>query len=188
MGSGLEARLAETEYTRRPEWNPFAVGIGTNLGDRIGNLRFGISRVAEIAEELRVSSIYETKPVHVDDQPLFLNACCIGRTRLTARQLLSQLGDAERAAGRRRSETRFGPRPLDMDILLFGREPMNESDLVIPHPRLRERAFVLTPLAEIAPDWIVPGSGATAAASVASLAARVGAEGVRWFVSSSNVR
>ena len=180
--------MAETEYMREPAWNTFAVGIGTNLGDRIGNLRFGIGRVAEIADEFRVSSIYETKPVHFQDQPLFLNACCIGRTRLTARQLLSQLGDAERAAGRRRSETRFGPRPLDMDILLFGREPMNEPGLVIPHPRLRERAFVLTPLAEIAPDWIVPGSGATAAASVASLAARVGAEGVRWFVSSSNVR
>jgi len=180
--------LAETEYARKPAWIPFAVGIGANLGDRIENIRFGVGRVAEVAEKLRVSSIYETTPVHVEDQPLFLNACCTGRTRLSARQLLSHLEDAERAAGRRRSGTRYGPRPLDMDILLFGRKPMSEPGLIIPHPRLRKRAFVLVPLTEIAPDWVVPGSGGVAASTVALLAARVGAEGVRVFVSSPDFR
>ena len=135
---------------------PVAVGIGSNLGDRLGYLRFGLARLRLVLEELHVSSVYETEPCHDPDQPLFLNACVTGRTRLTPRQLLSALQDAERAAGRKRTDRRWGPRTLDLDILLCGTSTIREPGLAVPHPRLRERAFVLVPLAEIAPDWVVP--------------------------------
>ncbi|MBK5098559.1 MAG: 2-amino-4-hydroxy-6-hydroxymethyldihydropteridine diphosphokinase, partial [Gemmatimonadetes bacterium] len=113
------------------------------------------------------------------DQPLFFNACCTGRTRLTPHQFLSQLQDAEQAAGRDRTGPWYGPRTLDLDLLLYGDEVIEDSDLVVPHPRLRERGFVLVPLAEIAADWLVPASRGEEAESVGSLAGRVGTDGTR---------
>ena len=156
---------------------PVAIALGSNLGDRLENLRFGLSRLRLILQDIRVSSIYETEPSHDPDQPMFLNACLTGRTRLTALQLLSELQDAERAAGRRPAPRRWGPRTLDLDVLLYGVEVVREPRLVIPHPRLPERAFVLIPLAEIAPDWVVPGSTGDAD-RVATLAARIDRSGV----------
>jgi len=155
------------------------VALGSNLGDREARIAAGVRVLRRELEELRVSSLYETEPAHVADQPLFLNACCTGWTGLTPRQLLSQLQDAERAAGRERSGPRFGPRALDLDLLLYGDEVIDEPDLVVPHPRLRERGFVLIPLAEIAPEWIVPASRGERAQSVESLSRRVGSAGVR---------
>ena len=130
----------------------FAVGLGSNVGARLANLRCGLRAVAAHAEGLTVSSVYETTPVDYQEQPTFLNACCVGWTRLTPHQMLSQLQDAERAAGRGRGGPRFGPRELDLDLLLYGDLKLETEHLVLPHPRMRERAFVLVPLAEIAPD------------------------------------
>ena len=156
---------------------PVAIALGSNLGARLENLRFGLARLRLILQDVRVSSVYETEPAHDPGQPMFLNACVTGRTRLSARQLLSELQDAERAAGRRPARQRWGPRTLDLDVLLYGDHVVREPRLVIPHPRLHERAFVLVPLAEIAPAWVVPdptGGGET----VATLAARIDGSGV----------
>lgn len=136
---------------------PVAIGLGSNLGDRLAHLRFGVDRLREFLLEMRVSPLYETDPEGDPDQRAFLNAVCIGRTVLSPRQLLSQLQDAERAAGRRRGARRYGPRTLDLDLLVYGDGVFHSSDLWVPHPRLRERAFVLVPFADVAPEWIVPG-------------------------------
>jgi len=156
----------------------FAVGLGSNVGDRLANLRLGLRSVADHAEGLKVSSIYETAPVDFEEQPAFLNACAVGWTRLTPDQMLSQLQDAERAAGRRRGGPRFGPRELDLDLLIYGDLRLDTEHLVLPHPRMRERAFVLVPLAEIAPEWMVPASADVEAATVAELAAAAERKGI----------
>ena len=156
-----------------------AISLGSNLGDRAAWIEFGVRVLRRELAQLRVSALYETAPELLEDQPLFLNACCTGRTRLTPHQLLSQLQDAERAARRDRTGPRYGPRTLDLDLLLYGDELIEDSDLVVPHPRLRERGFVLVPLAEIAADWIVPASRGEEAESVGSLAGKVGTDGIR---------
>lgn len=155
-----------------------AVSLGSNLGDRGARLRQGLRALEQMLDGLRVSAVYETEPRYVEDQPRFLNACATGRTRLTPVQLLSQLQDAERAAGRRRSPERHGPRTLDLDLLLYGDRVIEQPGLVVPHPGLRGRAFVLVPLAEVAADWIVPASDEHPAESVAALAERVETDGV----------
>ena len=156
-----------------------AISLGSNLGDREAWIASGVQALRRDLEDVCVSALYETAPVLVEDQPLFLNACCTGRTLLTPHQLLSQLQDAERAAGRDRTGPRYGPRTLDLDLLLYGDEAIEDSDLVVPHLRLRERGFVLIPLSEIAADWIVPASRGEAANSVGSLANSVGSDGIR---------
>lgn len=156
-----------------------AVALGSNLGDRLARLRFGIDRLGRVLDDLRTSSVYETEPVGYDDQPRFLNACCVGRTRLTPRQLLSELQDAERAAGRRRGGPRNGPRELDLDLLVYGDLTIDGEHLTVPHPRLRERAFVLVPLAEVAPDLVVPGDARGTLATVAELAHGIDRAGIR---------
>jgi len=155
-----------------------AIGLGSNVGDRLAHLRLGLAAIAAHAEALAVSAVYETEPVEFEDQGSFLNACCVGRTRLTARQLLSELQDAERRAGRRSGGPRFGPRELDLDLLLFGDLSLDTEVLSVPHPRLRERGFVLVPLAEIAADWTVPASAEGSAATVAQLADGVSRVGI----------
>ncbi len=159
--------------------NDVAISLGSNLGDRGSWIAFGLQAVARELERLRVSAVYETAPELLEDQPMYLNACCTGRTLLTPHQLLSQLQDAERAAGRDRSGPRYGPRTLDLDLLLYGDEVIQDPDLAVPHARLRERGFVLVPLAEIAADWIVPASQGAAAETVASLASRMATQGIR---------
>ena len=146
-----------------------AIGLGSNVGDRLASLRTGLRAVAAHATDLVVSAVYETEPVLFEAQGPFLNACCVGWTRLTPRQLLSDLQDAERRAGRRRGGPRFGPRELDLDVLLYGDLVLEGDRLTIPHPGIRERAFVLVPLAEIAADWTVPASGDRVSATVAEL-------------------
>ncbi len=118
--------------------------------------------------------------MYVEAQPPFLNACLAGTTGLAPRALLARLQEAESAAGRVRLDPCCGPRTLDLDILLYGDLVLCEPELTIPHPRMRERAFVLVPLAEIAPEWEVPaaGSGETVE-TVAALAGRVDRAGVR---------
>lgn len=101
--------------------------------------------------------MYETAPEELVDQADFLNMCCTGRTALTPRELLDRLLALETASGRRREGARYGPRTLDLDLLLYGEHIVREPELEVPHPRLARRAFALVPLAEIAPEWVHPG-------------------------------
>lgn len=154
-----------------------AVSMGSNLGLREEHLARGLRALGGLLAGLRVSPVYETTPLGEVDQPDFLNLCCVGTTRLPARTLLEAMLDAERAAGRRRPGRRFGPRPLDLDLLLFGASVLSEAGLEVPHPRMAERAFVLVPLRDLAPAWRHPVLGRT----VAELAEGVEASGVRRF-------
>jgi len=142
---------------RSPPGEHVAIGMGSNLGDRRGALHAALRALRSQLIDVRVSSVWETEPIGPGDQPLFLNACCTALTRQSPRQLLSTLQDIERRAGRTRSGPRYGPRPLDLDLLLYGRRVIETPDLIVPHPRMRERAFVLLPLREIAGGWRVPG-------------------------------
>lgn len=155
-----------------------AVGLGSNTGCRATNLQLGVQGLATILTDLKCSSVFETQPRYVIDQAPFLNACCIGRTMVTDRQLMAALQDLERKAGRKTGGQRYGPRALDLDLLLYDESVIEESDLVVPHPRLRERAFVLVPLAEVAADWTVPASQGVEDVTVGELARRVGEEGI----------
>jgi 2-amino-4-hydroxy-6-hydroxymethyldihydropteridine diphosphokinase len=131
------------------------VGLGANLGDRECQLR----RAAELIEAERLSTIRETEPWGLADQPRFLNAVAELDTDLAPRALLERLLEVERSLGRVRTGPRWGPRAIDLDLLLFGERSVDEPGLTVPHPRLPERLFVLEPLAELAPDAVVPGLG-----------------------------
>jgi 2-amino-4-hydroxy-6-hydroxymethyldihydropteridine diphosphokinase len=134
--------------------------LGSNVGDRRAHLETALAGLRERLEVLSVSRFFATEPVGGPPQGEFLNAAALVETELSARALLELAHDLEDAAGRQR-DVRWGPRPLDIDLLLYGDEVVADADLAIPHPRLHERDFVLEPLAEIAPDWIVPHLGRT---------------------------
>ena len=131
------------------------VGLGANLGDREETSR---AAVAELPDVVAVSTLRETDPVGVTDQPQFLNGVAALDTELAPRELLDHLLAVERRLGRERKE-RWGPRTIDLDLLLYGNEVIDEDGLKIPHPRLHERRFVLEPLADLAPQLVVPGLG-----------------------------
>jgi 2-amino-4-hydroxy-6-hydroxymethyldihydropteridine diphosphokinase len=137
------------------------VGLGSNLGDREGFLARAIDalRAEPRAEVEAVSAMRETDPVGYLDQPRFLNAVARVETDLGPRELLDRLLAVERSLGRTRDGPRFGPRKIDLDLLLYGDEVVAEPGLVVPHPRLHERRFVLEPLAELDPALVVPGHG-----------------------------
>ena len=137
------------------------VALGSNLGDRQAHLDFAISRLRQLLEDIQVSPVHETEPVGVpDDQPPFLNAAVIGRTTLGAAELLAALLAIERDAGRQRPFP-GAARTLDLDLVLFGERVIDQPDLHVPHPRFRERRFVLQPLVEIAPGLQDPVTGLT---------------------------
>ena len=137
------------------------VALGSNLGDREGHLAFAVARLSQILSNLRRSAWHDTLPVGVPhDQPRYLNGVVVGQTSLTARQLLDELLAIEQAAGRSRPSP-LAPRTLDLDLILFGSERIQEPGLVVPHPRFRERLFVLEPLADLAPDLVDPETGET---------------------------
>jgi 2-amino-4-hydroxy-6-hydroxymethyldihydropteridine diphosphokinase len=141
------------------------IGLGSNLGDREAAIRAALERLAaspEIEVEA-VSSLRETDPVGYVDQPRFLNGAAALRTELPPRTLLERLQEVERELGRDRSGPRFGPRTIDLDLLLYGTEQIDENGLEIPHPRLAERRFVLEPLAELDSALAVPGRGSVRA-------------------------
>lgn len=138
-----------------------AIALGSNLGDRESLLGLARTRLRALLTNVQASSSYETEPVGVTGhQPLFLNAAVVGDTTLTARALLSALLLIERDGGRERLFP-GAARTLDLDLLLYGDAIIDEPDLRVPHPGLRERRFVLEPLAEIAPDFKDPVTGRT---------------------------
>lgn len=156
------------------EGAPVALGLGSNLGDRLAHLRFARARLARLLRKARFSPVYETIPVGPVPQPPFLNACCVGIVTLPASDLLREVKVLEREAGRA-AGPRLGPRELDIDILLYGTGPIRAEGLEIPHPRLHERAFALVPLSDVAPEWLHPELRRT----VGELRDRVPEEGVR---------
>jgi 2-amino-4-hydroxy-6-hydroxymethyldihydropteridine diphosphokinase len=138
------------------------VGIGSNLGkpeELIGSA-LGLLASEDGVEVLAVSTLRETDPVGFEDQPRFLNGAAELATELSPRELLERLFAIERRLGRVRGEgPRFGPRTIDLDLLLYGEETLDEPGLTLPHPRLHERRFALEPLAELDPALEIPGRG-----------------------------
>jgi 2-amino-4-hydroxy-6-hydroxymethyldihydropteridine diphosphokinase len=136
------------------------VGLGANLGDREETLRQAVTLLAaaEGVDVLAVSELRETDPVGVVDQPRFLNGAASVDTALSARELLDTLLAIERSLGRKRGE-RWGPRAIDLDLLLYGDDVVDEPGLRVPHPRLHERRFALEPIAELDPELVIPGRG-----------------------------
>lgn len=126
------------------------LALGSNLGDRAANLKAAQARLAPHVRLDRVSRVYETAPMYVTDQPAFLNMAVRGQTSLGPWELLRFVKGIEAELGRTVGGLRFGPRPIDIDILLYGELVMYAPELEIPHPRIAERAFVLCPLADIA--------------------------------------
>ncbi len=137
------------------------IALGSNLGDRETNLWNAIEAVDDVSTTWlkRVSRFCDTEPVGIENQPRFLNAVMKVGTVLSARELLESLLEVERRLGRVRDGPRFGPRIIDLDLLVYGRTIIDEPGLMVPHPRLHERRFVLEPLVEIAPRLVVPGLG-----------------------------
>jgi 2-amino-4-hydroxy-6-hydroxymethyldihydropteridine diphosphokinase len=137
------------------------VGLGANLGDREATLRQAVERLGEV-DGLRVvgvSQLRETDPVGVVDQPRFLNGAAAIETELAPRELLDALLDVERGLGRVRDGARWGPRTVDLDLLVYADLVMDEPGLHVPHPRLHERRFALEPLADLDPSLEIPGRG-----------------------------
>jgi 2-amino-4-hydroxy-6-hydroxymethyldihydropteridine diphosphokinase len=151
------------------------IALGANLGDRLATLREAVKRLGGIGVVEAASSVYETEPVGYLDQPPFLNAVVRVRTTQPPEEILRRLLEIEAALGRTRT-FRNAPRTLDLDLLLLGEECRDLPGLTLPHPRLQERAFVLVPLAELAPEARVPGLDQTAAELLEALgpAARAG--------------
>ena len=131
------------------------VGLGSTLGDRERLIR----DAAVLIGAVRLSTVIETEPWGYGNQPMFLNAVAEVETPLTARQLLDHLLEVELRLGRERVGAQWGPRTIDLDLLLYGDETIDEPGLVVPHPRLPDRDFVLRPLAELVPSLKIPGNG-----------------------------
>jgi 2-amino-4-hydroxy-6-hydroxymethyldihydropteridine diphosphokinase len=138
-----------------------AVALGSNLGDRSAHLNYAVSRLRDLLAGLRVSRFYDTVPVGAPGpQALFLNAAAVGEAAMPARELLNRLLAIEEERGRERPYPN-APRSLDLDLILFGDATIDEPGLIVPHPRFRERRFVLDPLADVAPDMKDPVTGRT---------------------------
>lgn len=149
------------------------IGLGSNLGDREAQVRLALDDLARMPSShlVRASSLYDSEPVGDVEQPNFLNAVAEVETELTARQLLWNLQLIERRLGRTRTR-RWGPRTIDLDLLLYGRLILDEPELQVPHPELTRRAFVLVPLVELDPLLVHPVTGQTLIAHLAALKTR----------------
>jgi 2-amino-4-hydroxy-6-hydroxymethyldihydropteridine diphosphokinase len=137
-----------------------AIALGSNLGDRKRALDEAAAALAGVVDDLHLSTFHETDPVGVGAQPRFLNAAAVGHTDLDPADLLTVMLEIERRLGRERPHA-GAPRTVDLDLILYGDLVLDEPGLTVPHPRFRERLFVLEPLTEIAADWIDPVSGKT---------------------------
>jgi 2-amino-4-hydroxy-6-hydroxymethyldihydropteridine diphosphokinase len=151
-----------------------ALALGSNLGDRLAHLAVSVRGLDRAGlRAARTSSVYGSAPVGHEDQPDFLNAVIVGEWAGDAHELLRIAHRIEHASGRRRS-FRYAPRPLDVDLILMGDLVLDTADLMIPHPRWRQRAFVLRPLAEVAPGLVDPLSGDTVQSVWSRLRATLG--------------
>jgi len=139
---------------------PVAIALGSNVGDREATLRAAVAALEPVVSGVRLSSFHETEYVGAEPQPAVLNAALVGESRLEPHPLLDFLLAIEQRFGRTRP---YGgaPRTLDLDLILYAGRTIDEPGLIVPHPRFRERRFVLEPLAEIAADWIDPVTGKT---------------------------
>jgi 2-amino-4-hydroxy-6-hydroxymethyldihydropteridine diphosphokinase len=137
------------------------IGVGSNVGDRQGFCRRAVALLEGVPgiEVIQVSSLYETTPVGGPPQRSFVNLVIKIDCRLTPRELLEACADVEQRLGREPSEIRWGPRVVDLDVLLLGDQKVNEADLEVPHPRMTQRRFVLVPLLELDPDVADPWGG-----------------------------
>ncbi|WP_236022924.1 2-amino-4-hydroxy-6-hydroxymethyldihydropteridine diphosphokinase [Dictyobacter formicarum] len=160
MGSESNVPKAAGDASTHPKHSVY-LALGSNLGDRQAQLKEALQKLRQVVDIQLVSSVYETEPVGYLDQPRFFNIVCQGYTNLAAQELLQWAKDIERQLGRQ-TVIRNGPRPVDIDILLYDTLVYTGDNLIIPHPRMHERAFVLVPLVEIAPEVRDPLSGKTA--------------------------
>ena len=163
-----------------PDLRRAYLGLGSNLGDRAAHLQFAVEGLAGRAGRVvAISPVYETEPVGGPPQPGYLNAVVAVETALSARELLTLAKALEAEAGREPPEpgTRWGPRPLDIDVLMVGDERIDEPDLVVPHPRIHQRAFVLAPLADVAPEFVVASSAGWQGVRRSPLQLRLAARG-----------
>lgn len=158
---------------------PVFIGLGSNMGHKRDNMEQAAAAISNIPEVdlIRCSSLYQTEPWGKTDQDIFLNQVIEVETDLSAQELLRALQDIEIKMGRQRKE-KWGPRIIDLDILLYGNEVMDDLDLQIPHPHMRERLFVLVPLYEIGPDLRFPDDGATIEEVLSSVIVREGNRGI----------
>lgn len=168
----MNADSADTHMFSQQPATTVYLALGTNLGDRLGHLRAALVALTASVTVAYVSSVYETAPAYVVEQPRFYNAVLRGTTTLAPLALLAELKRIEATLGRVPGQ-RYGPRVIDLDILLYGDTMIATPELHIPHERLAERPFVLVPLAELAPDLVLPGQQET----VAALAARAHGNG-----------
>ncbi|HEX8036983.1 MAG TPA: 2-amino-4-hydroxy-6-hydroxymethyldihydropteridine diphosphokinase [Ktedonobacterales bacterium] len=143
-------------------------GLGSNLGERDRNVQAALDALAGVVRLTAVSSVYDTAPLLVTDQPRFHNAVCAGHTSLAPLDLLHRIKSMEQTLGRVEG-VRFGPRVIDIDLLFYDQLVIETPELTLPHPRLAERAFVLAPLAEIAPDLLHPVFHVTISALAATV-------------------
>ncbi|HEX6900586.1 MAG TPA: 2-amino-4-hydroxy-6-hydroxymethyldihydropteridine diphosphokinase [Thermoanaerobaculia bacterium] len=173
--SGTTTRRKRTTSTTRIE---VALGLGGNLGPVEETFLRALRQLESALGPLLVASLYRSRPVSPIPQPDYLNTAVLARTSLAPGELLVLTQSLEHDAGRR-DGPRFGPRPLDVDLLLYGDLQLESPELTVPHPRLRERRFVLEPLADIAPDWRVPPDGATVRELLEKLEEQ-GVERVGW--------
>ena len=155
-----------------------AIGMGANIGDPRRAFRNALRSLSPLLRNPKLSPVYRTSPVGGRPQPDFLNAVITGRSSLPAPALLTLLRNLERAAGRKPAAEKNAPRPLDLDLLIYGNERIATRRLTVPHPRMTSRLFVLVPLADVAPRRVVPGTGKTVARLLAE-ARRRSTESVR---------
>jgi 2-amino-4-hydroxy-6-hydroxymethyldihydropteridine diphosphokinase len=138
-----------------------ALSVGSNLGDRRAHLDSAVRQLRSVIAGIQASEVIETEPVDVPEpQPPYLNMAVVGETSLDPEALIAGLLKIERRAGRERRSPRAA-RPLDIDVIFYGDQIVNAPTIVVPHPRFRERRFVLAPLAELAPEWVDPVTGRT---------------------------